>query len=329
MGASCLAAVPRGCGLEARAVRFTRGTGPVPTPGADRGPGRPGHVKPAPDVVGRPGHALLAEPGHGAVQGGHIRQRGVLRSEYASSATSLTAPACLQSGSRNMLRNGGEGPQPAIVQAHRSIPEQGRSEMIGTSLTRLLGPLRRLQQYARLRRRIRTLLGEVGVSQPWSINAFCKDVARYRGRALELVPYSMPGGGPVGIWIALRSVDVIIYDQNTTELHQEQIIAHELGHMLMGHHGTDLAAVKDRPLDPRLARALGLSPTSDADEGASPVKLHRESYTDRQELEAELVASLIWKAAGRRLLPPPRKLSGTPAETVDRLAEGMGKSGHV
>lgn len=185
---------------------------------------------------------------------------------------------------------------------------------------------RRRLQYRQLgivRKSVARILREVGAPQPvdtgagWELPAFCSAVATYRDRPIELVAHDLPNEGPDGIFQPLRSVDVIIYDRNTTVLHQEQIILHELGHLLLGHKGTSVTGA----LPPALTATLGSAPDGEGGEGDDlEAPLHRDTYNDRQELEAEYAASILSRHIGRRPLPPPRTLQGPEAETIDRLA---------
>ncbi|MEU3628885.1 hypothetical protein BS329_15815 [Amycolatopsis coloradensis] len=179
---------------------------------------------------------------------------------------------------------------------------------------------KRLLHYRQVRKAIAYLLREIGAPHPldtdtvWDLATFCDAVAEHRGRPIELIPYDLPNAGPLGIFQPMQSVDVIIFDRNTTKLHEEQIVLHELGHILLGHKGVDLAGA----VSPALAVTLGITPGTDDSGLAAP--LHRDTYSDRQELEAEYAASLLSRHFGRRPLAPPRVLRGPDADTVDRLA---------
>jgi hypothetical protein len=184
---------------------------------------------------------------------------------------------------------------------------------------------RRLQrrQLRQIRGSLAELLREISTLEPvsagsrWELPVFCEAVARHRGRPIELVPHDMPNEGPDGIFQGLGSVDVVIYDQNTTVLHQEQIVLHELGHLLLGHKGGSVVGA----LPPALTALL------DTDAGGDrPPRLHRDTYSDRQELEAEYAASMLSRYIGRRPLAPPRVLQGAEADTVDRLAAVLGRA---
>ncbi|MDI3420593.1 toxin [Streptomyces luteolus] len=91
----------------------------------------------------------------------------------------------------------------------------------------------------------------------------------------------LDAAGPCGLWLAFSDADYVVYEQHTSRHHQEHIIAHELAHMLCCHRsGTaDSAAVAELfpDLDPSLVQDL----------------LSRDSYSDAQEREAEVMAYLI------------------------------------
>lgn len=61
----------------------------------------------------------------------------------------------------------------------------------------------------------------------------CERYGAKRGRPIELRPRHMPTPGPSGLWIETDRRDVIIYQSETTRLHQDHIILHELGHMIV------------------------------------------------------------------------------------------------
>lgn len=146
----------------------------------------------------------------------------------------------------------------------------------------------------RLQRRCERRLKGVQIPDPFDLETFCNHIATQRGRRLRLEPVpGLSSGAPCGMWIALGETDVILYDPNTSKLHAEHIVLHELGHMLSDHsvgRGFD-GAVLTRlmpDIDPStIARVLG-----------------RERYSSEQEREAEMLASLI-RARARRGVPAP------------------------
>ncbi len=141
-----------------------------------------------------------------------------------------------------------------------------------------------------LRRQCERRLDGITIPRPFDLDQFCRNVARRRGRRLQL--RSIPGlstSSPCGLWISVPTADYIFFDPNTSALHAEHIVLHELGHILCNHtiatdvENSTLARLLP-DLDPRtVARVLG-----------------RVRYTTAQEREAELLASLI-RAPGRTM----------------------------
>jgi hypothetical protein len=187
--------------------------------------------------------------------------------------------------------------------------------------------LRRLREHRSLRRRVEQALEAVQIPQPWNIEEFARRLGDSRGRHLELLPTSMPLEGPDAVWLAGPTVDLIVYDGATNDLHREHVILHELCHILLCHRGTD-----DVRVEPSLLRTLGLvEPDADTDtDDAWHSALHRVAYDDNQERDAELAATLVWQKAGLRLAPSePRLLHGPDADAVDRLADVMERFHHA
>ncbi|MEU7553193.1 hypothetical protein AB0B01_12730 [Streptomyces sp. NPDC044571] len=151
-----------------------------------------------------------------------------------------------------------------------------------------------------LRKRCEKILGRLDMPHPFSLDALCDRIAQGRGRPIRLhpLPKEAAESGVCGLWVGTDRVDYVFYEAQTTPLHREHIVLHELGHILFGHHSLD-----------------GEEPA----EGA-PVILGRTNYTTRQEQEAEMLASMIRiRTAG----PSP----ASPAEirgTLARLESAMG-----
>ncbi|WP_344327553.1 ParH-like protein [Kitasatospora putterlickiae] len=136
--------------------------------------------------------------------------------------------------------------------------------------------------------RCRTVAESVPLPEPFGIPALTEALARRRGRPIELIPLSGPVHAPCGALVSTDRADYIGYPVDTTALHQQHIVLHEIGHLLCGHTGGGLAASAAEALLPRLPgelvhRVLG-----------------RSAYSERQEQEAELVASLALHRALQR-----------------------------
>lgn len=86
-----------------------------------------------------------------------------------------------------------------------------------------------------------------------------------RDRPIRLMEWDLSTDGPFGVLISRDHEDVIVYQAKTTKAHQAHIILHEVGHII----AFDLAG--ERP---------------------SGV-VERTSYSDRDERDAEIIASTI------------------------------------
>jgi Zn-dependent protease with chaperone function len=144
-----------------------------------------------------------------------------------------------------------------------------------------------------VRRRCRELTAGLEIPIPFSVQRLAERIARTRGRPIELVPAAMPNSAPCGIWFATDDRDIIVYETNTSALHQEHIVLHELGHLLCGHEPISTS---------NSAAAQLLFPDLDPD--MVHRTLHRSHYALDLEQEAEMVASLIL-ARTRRMRPAP------------------------
>lgn len=132
------------------------------------------------------------------------------------------------------------------------------------------------------------VLREIGVPGPFDLGVFCGNVARARGRRVEL--HELPGGldGVCGLYVSLPVVDHVFFAAGTSLGHREHIIVHELMHLVFEHGGLR------GPSAEVLARLLpGLDP------GLVRAALGRGGYSDPEEREAEMVASLVLERAGR------------------------------
>lgn len=154
---------------------------------------------------------------------------------------------------------------------------------------------------------VRELERSIGLPEPGAVEEFIERLAIHRGRPIELRPFThdeVPAG-ICGLWIDQTSRDVIGFP--TEARHAPHIVMHEVGHMLCGHRGrsavggTQLRSFMP-DLDPDMVhRVLG-----------------RSVFSDREEREAELVASLIMD----RVAATARR-SPVPAIVVDPLTQRL------
>lgn len=132
----------------------------------------------------------------------------------------------------------------------------------------------------------------VPIPHPWDITEYIARVAEYRRRPITLCQIGIGAllgngcGTGSGLWIAREDDDVIMYGADT-EWHADHIIAHEIGHMLLGHGGTASGpggAAADLPL-----RELMPSLTLETIRSV----LRRQDYGSEREHAAESFADLL------------------------------------
>jgi hypothetical protein len=150
---------------------------------------------------------------------------------------------------------------------------------------------RRLQaswKFRILRQRCKARLAALDLPPSPSTAALCEHLGRRRNRPIHLLELPAQQAQPCGIWLSLPHADVIAYEAGTNPLHQDHIVAHELAHMICGHSTLDGTRRLDvrrlfPDLDPALVRTL----------------LQRGHYSDEQEQEAEIMASLLASRVNR------------------------------
>jgi hypothetical protein len=158
-----------------------------------------------------------------------------------------------------------------------------------------------------IRRLCEAQLRALTIPDPFQICEFCAIVADRRGRPLRLLPMPLPASEdcPYGVWVETDTTDYILHEQATSPLHRDQIVLHEISHMLLGHHAdTTLDAVS-------VSQAL-----PDLDPDMIGRVLQRHAYSTEEEQQAELLASLILERTTR-----PSGRSSTPSDLVGRLRE--------
>ncbi|MFE9681328.1 ParH-like protein [Streptomyces sp. NPDC006285] len=140
----------------------------------------------------------------------------------------------------------------------------------------------RSDRRGRQRRRCRRIVDRLDLPSPFDAADFIGALARLRGRPIELIPVRSETDIPCGVLITTDRADYIVYAADTTPLHQQHILLHEAAHVICGHYETAPASsAAARVLLPDLPPALVRR------------VLSRSVYTEPQEQEAELVASLI------------------------------------
>ena len=167
-----------------------------------------------------------------------------------------------------------------------------------------------------LRKRCEARLRQLDLPNPFDVQSFCERLAARRGRPILLYP-ARSESGPYGLWVAGPSLDVVFYEEETSALHQDHIILHELCHILCGHQPVPLS-------DAELARLL----CPHLDPATVQQVLNRASYSTDEEREAELLASLILRqTVGGPPRPETRLLDIETVGVLRRLEASLERDG--
>ncbi len=163
----------------------------------------------------------------------------------------------------------------------------------------------RAQRLMEFRRRCEGRLRDLPLPSPFDIEVFCHAVAERRGRPIILKAVTGIGARTMGAWIPTPSVDLIVYEENTSRFHQEHILLHELSHIICDHQplvvDSHVAAELFPDILPEVVRGV----------------LQRHAYSTEDEFEAEVQASVIReRVTARRPFDPP---TSTDAALFNRL----------
>lgn len=147
------------------------------------------------------------------------------------------------------------------------------------------------------RRQVRTVLGglEEHIPLPWDIDALVARLAAHRGRPINLVAwqFSRSDDAPSGLWIPSAKADYIFYDAAASPSRREQIIGHELGHLLVDH----TPRLRDAPAGLIEALAPSVSPEL----ARRFLAMARTGYGEQEEAIAEeFGTSLIRRGTTKR-----------------------------
>lgn len=173
----------------------------------------------------------------------------------------------------------------------------------------------RQMQGRAVRHRCEAVLADVAIPSPFDLGQFCQALGARRGRPIHLVAKTV-ADGPCGILLALADADLIFFEADTSPLHRDHIVLHEIGHVLCDH------TVNDRIHDDVLRR---LFPSCE------PSVVHRilgrAGYTDTEEREAEMIATLVLERATRTSTPSATPAAGDMAGVLARLQATLGGRG--
>ncbi|RAV13763.1 hypothetical protein DQP57_07615 [Mycobacterium colombiense] len=141
---------------------------------------------------------------------------------------------------------------------------------------------------------ILALTRDLPIPVPWDRNVFIENLGQMRGRAIRLVPTDTAtlADSPCGIWLACDDEDLILHEVGTTDYHIDQIVGHEIGHILLGHGRCGGDGFDEAPEYRVCRQAL-----PDIDPETVRAVLGRGDYASDQERDAEMFASLLLIAA--------------------------------
>jgi len=163
-----------------------------------------------------------------------------------------------------------------------------------------------------LLRSCQSTVDQLPLRAPFDSAQLLDDLTASRGRPIRVatLPWLASPDLPCGVWIATSKADHVFVEQGTTGIHREQIILHEIGHIVCDHGtngSTDLLNQLLPHLDTDLVKRV----------------LGRSHYTQPQEREAELVATLALARMSRLASVAPHS-EGPDTPVLGRLDQVLG-----
>ncbi|WP_370366327.1 hypothetical protein [Catenulispora sp. GP43] len=153
-------------------------------------------------------------------------------------------------------------------------------------------------------------MDRLDLPDPFDAESFIAALARKRGRPIELIGVPARPDRPCGLLVTTARTDLIIYSSDTSSVHRRHILLHEAAHLVRGHDAAGAGTGGVGALLPHLSPSLIRS------------VLGRTVYTEPQEREAELIATLIHHRVARGRPPLARpEASRQRIETMFGLGE--------
>ncbi|MEV0759437.1 hypothetical protein [Nocardia sp. NPDC050435] len=117
---------------------------------------------------------------------------------------------------------------------------------------------------------------------PTDLDEFLERISLQQRRPVIPIAMALPPEGPTGAIVYSSEGIFVPFSKHTSQVHRHNIVLHELGHLLFGHNGiTDVDRERSQAMFPDLDPDLVIS------------MLQRTNYSDDQEKEAELFASVM------------------------------------
>ena len=130
------------------------------------------------------------------------------------------------------------------------------------------------------------LLHGLAMPAPFTVDDFCAELQRTRGRPLVVTAVRTRRADPRAMWCRGATTDHILIGSDRPRLHRDHLVLHGIGHMVFGHLG-----------GPAVSRDIGhvLGP---ADMTGLRRDLRRVVYTHREEHQAEVFATRVLQLTG-------------------------------
>lgn len=154
---------------------------------------------------------------------------------------------------------------------------------------------------AQLHTLCRSLVDDLGLTQPFGPNELCERLGAHRGRRIKIRATDLGGTSGVGHLAPTRSVDQILVERNAPAPQRTLVIFHEVMHIVRDH-----LAVGD-------TFTCGVGAAEDPATGA---------YADWREWEAEVGARTLARLAQER--PTPNRLSPAAGSVEHSIAAAFG-----
>ncbi len=144
----------------------------------------------------------------------------------------------------------------------------------------------------RVRERCLAALADVELVVPFDRTTFCRRLAERRRRPILLRGLDMAAAGlPSGWWIEMPDVDLVLHDNLTSEYHQDGIVLHEVGHILLDHYADQRVGAQAAQLALDEDVAAHLMPTIGRLQARRRAARH--GYSRQEEQEAEFFARFV------------------------------------
>jgi hypothetical protein len=136
------------------------------------------------------------------------------------------------------------------------------------------------------------LARKLPIPVPWDRDEFIENIARERGRPIRLIATDTSAftESPCGLWLTRDDDDLIFHEMDTSDYHKDQIVRHEVAHMVLGHG-------RGRTADQAPNRELCRQMFPDIDPATIYSVLGRKDFVADQEHEAEMMAHVLMLTA--------------------------------